>query len=55
VRTLEDDGPYEKMFFVYHSGEVKTDDERIIVIGPKELAEHVVDAGLVNWIIRKVS
>jgi hypothetical protein len=43
------------MFFVFHSGEVETDDERVTVIGPEKLAELVADAGLVGWLIRKVS
>lgn len=43
------------MFYVYHSGEADTDDERVTVIGPHKLAEMVVDAGLINWLIRKVS
>lgn len=43
------------MFFVYHSGQVASDEERVIVIGPEKLAELVVDAGLVTWLIRKVS
>jgi hypothetical protein len=55
VRKLKDEGPYERMFYVYHSGEAETDDERVNIMGPKELAELVVDAGLVNWLIRKVS
>ena len=50
-----DDGLYRRMFFVFHSGEVTTDDERVSVIGPEKLAELVVDAGLVSWLIRKVS
>jgi hypothetical protein len=43
------------MFFVFHSGEAKTDDDRVSVIGPGKHAELVVDAGLVAWLIRKVS
>jgi hypothetical protein len=43
------------MFYVFHSGEAQTDDERVTVIGPEKLAELVVDAGLMNWLIRKVS
>ena len=46
---------YEKMFFVYHSGEASTTDERVTVIGPERLAEMVVDVGLVDWLIRKIS
>lgn len=55
VAKLDDHGPYDRMFYVFHSGEAETDDERVNVIGPQELAELVVDAGLVNWLIRKVS
>ena len=46
---------YDRMFFVFHSGNAKTDDERITVIGPEKLAEMVVDAGLVTWLVQKVS
>jgi len=52
---LDELGPYNRMFFVYHSGEAETHDERVIVIGPEKLAELVVDAGLATWLIRKVS
>jgi hypothetical protein len=55
VQTLKSDGPYDRMFYVYHSGEAHTDDERVNIIGPRELSELVVDAGLVNWLVRKVS
>jgi hypothetical protein len=55
VGKLEDHGPYDRMFYVFHSGEADTDDDRISVIGPEKLAELVADAGLVNWLIRKVS
>ncbi len=43
------------MFYVFHTGDAKTDDERVRVIGPEKLAEMVIDAGLVNWLVRKVS
>ena len=46
---------YERMFYVFHTGEAKTDDERVIVMGPERIAELVLDAGLVNWLIDKVS
>jgi hypothetical protein len=48
------DGPYDRMFFVHHSGNVATSDQRVRVIGPERLAEMVVDAGLIDWLIRKV-
>jgi len=43
------------MFYVYHTGEAKTDDERVTVINAEELAALVVDAGLVDWLVNKVS
>jgi hypothetical protein len=55
VQRLADAGPYDRMFFVYHSGNASTSDERVIVIGPNKLAEMVLDAGLVDWLVRKTS
>ncbi len=55
VNRLEEAGPYDRMFYVFHSGEADTDDDRVSVIGPEQLAKMIVDAGLVNWLIRKVS
>ena len=55
VAKLEEHGPYDRMFYIFHSGEADTDDERVTVIGPEKIAELVVDAGLMNWLIRKVS
>jgi hypothetical protein len=49
------DGPYHWMFYVFHSGEAKTEDERVKIIGPEKLPELVMDAGLVSWLIQKVS
>ena len=47
---------YHRMFFVHHSDKnVETDDDEVTVIGPEKLAVMVVDAGLVTWLIRKVS
>ncbi len=43
------------MFYVFHSGEAETDDPRVIVIGSEQLADLVMEAGLVSWLIRKVS
>ena len=55
VSELDEYGSYDRMFYVFHSGEAKTDDERVTVVGPERMAELVVDAGLVDWLIRKVS
>jgi len=50
-----DSGPHDRMFYVFHSGDATTDDDRVTVIGPDRLPELVVDAGLVGWLVRKVS
>jgi hypothetical protein len=55
IRQFEKLGPYDRMFYVFHSGEAATDDDRITVVGPEKLADLVLDAGLANWLIRKVS
>jgi hypothetical protein len=55
IGKLENHGPYSRMFYIFHSGEADVEDDRITIIGPEKLAELVVDAGLVNWLIRKVS
>ncbi|SRR6266567_966977 len=55
VGQLEEHGPYDRMFFVHHTGEAATMDPRVTVLGPEKLAELVLDAGLLNWLIRKVS
>jgi hypothetical protein len=38
-----------------HSREAESKDDRVVVLNPDKLADLVVDAGLVNWLIRKVS
>jgi hypothetical protein len=55
VKTFNELDLYGRMFYVYHSGEAKIDDDRVSVVGPDKLAELVLDAGLANWLIRKVS
>jgi len=55
LARLDELGIYDRMFYVFHSGEARTDDERVTIIGPEKLAELVVDAGLVGWLVRKVS
>lgn len=46
---------FDRMFFAFHSGDAQTDDERVTVIGPDKLAEMTMEAGLANWLLRKVS
>lgn len=55
ITQLVDLRDFDRMFYVYHSGDISTDDERVILIGPAKLAEMVMEAGLVNWVLRKVS
>jgi hypothetical protein len=55
VERLDTLGPYDRMFFVFHSGDARTGDPRVTVIGPEKLADLVIDAGLMRWLIRKVS
>ncbi len=55
VAKLDEHDGYDLMLYVFRSGDAKTDDERVFVIGPDKLAEMVIDAGLVNWLVRKVS
>jgi hypothetical protein len=55
LAQLDSLGPYDRMFYVFHTGSVATDDKRVTIVGPERLAELVVDAGLVDWLLRKVS
>ncbi len=52
---MDELGPYDRMFYVYHSGEANANDGRVVIINPQRLSELVLDAGLVNRLIRKVS
>ena len=54
VKALEG-STYDRMFYVFHSGQAQINDDRVTVIGPEMLATIIVDAGLVNWLIRKTS
>lgn len=55
IQKLSEMDSYRRMFFVYHTGFVESfdGDERVTVIGPDKLAEMVVEAGLVSWLIEK--
>ena len=55
VDRIDSRDAYTRMFFVYHTGEAKTDDIRVVVIGPERLAEMAIEAGLTGWLVRKVS
>ena len=53
----------DKIFFVYHTGNVKLDKEieyegsiaSIIEINVDKLSEMILDAGLFNWLLKKVN
>ncbi len=58
IAEFESLDAYHRMFYVYHSanGSIsETDDASVTIVGPEKLAAMVVDAGLVTWLIRKVS
>lgn len=44
---------YTRMFYVYHTGHASTDDPRVVATGPERIAEMVVEAELVGWVVRK--
>lgn len=47
------DGVFNRMFYVFHTGTVTTDDEAVTVIEATRLARMTLDAGLTDWVIRK--
>ena len=51
------EGAYDRMFFVWHTGQVDTDEavDGISAVGPERLAIMVLDAGLASWLREKVS
>jgi hypothetical protein len=53
---LQNSGAYDRMFFVWHSGDVReVMENNIALIGPDRLARMVFDAGLTTWLREKVS
>jgi hypothetical protein len=46
--------PHKRLFFAYHSGEAKTSDPRVVVLGPERIADMTLDAGLMRWVMEKV-
>jgi hypothetical protein len=55
IAQFEQQDQFDRMFYVYHSGEAQTEIENVTVIGPEKLSQMVIDAGLLGWLIRKVS
>jgi len=47
---------YDRMFFVWHSGDLgEVEENNVALIGPDRLARMVFDAGLTSWLRKKVS
>ena len=55
IALFQQQDHFDRMFYVYHTGDVETDADNVTLIGPEKFAQMVVDAGLMNWLIRKVS
>ncbi|WOF43285.1 restriction endonuclease [Sphingopyxis indica] len=54
---LADAEAYDRMFFVWHSGNISEDLDAngVILLGPTRLARMIVDSGLTSWLREKVS
>ena len=59
LSRLEESALYDKMFFVWHSGDVgdvsDAENANVTLLGPEVLARMVFDAGLTSWLRDKVS
>ena len=56
LARLKDSGAYDRMFFVWHSGDLgEVKENNVALIGPDRLARMVFDAGLTTWLREKVS
>jgi hypothetical protein len=54
IEALTPDGPHQRLFYAYHSGEAISDDHRVSVLGPRRLADMTIEAGLLRWVMEKV-
>jgi hypothetical protein len=56
LERFKDSDVYDRMFFVWHSGDVgELEESDAVLIGPDLLARMVFDAGLTSWLREKVS
>lgn len=57
VNRFKESTAYDKMFFVWHSGDIGsvTAPQGVALIGPERLSRMVLDAGLSSWLRGKVS
>ena len=47
------DGVFNRMFYVYHTGTIASEDQSVTVIDAQKVARMALDAGLTDWVIRK--
>lgn len=47
------DGVFSRMFYAFHTGNVRNEDAAITLIDADKLARMTLDAGLTDWVIRK--
>jgi hypothetical protein len=53
---LKNSAGYDRMFFVWHTGDVgPVKETNVVLIGPDRLARMIFDAGLTSWLREKVS
>lgn len=45
---------FGKMFFVYHSGYITSDNPAIRLIGPDDISDLVINSGLMMWVVDRV-
>jgi hypothetical protein len=57
VARLAQAEAYDRMFFVWHTGDIAEEDgpAGVILLGPQKLSHMVLDAGLSSWLREKVS
>ena len=57
VARLAEADAYDRMFFVWHTGDIieESSPAGVILLGPRKLSRMVLDAGLSSWLREKVS
>jgi hypothetical protein len=57
VQKFEDAPIYERMFFVWHTGDIPQTEATsgVTLVGPHKLAGMVIDSGLSSWLRDKVA
>lgn len=57
VARLAEADAYDRMFFVWHTGDIAEESSPagVILLGPQRLSRMVLDAGLSSWLREKVS